>query len=199
MEWLTNFINSLQDILVGLGILGVVLACFLMFCDSIVPFMPISVMLTILFYVYGNFWGLVIGYVFTCLGCFVSYELCSRYLTKFIEKVIMPKLGEKKRTVLERLIHKISRFSTSTLTIALAIPFTPCSPMNVAAGVTKIDRKKFYVSVIASKWVMVYFWGYIGTSLLESIHNPWILLKVAIVIAGAWGISKLLSKVLKFD
>ena len=199
MEWLANFINSLQDILVGLGVLGVLLACFLMFCDSIVPFMPISVMLTIIFYVYGNFWGLVIGYVFTCLGCFLSYELCSRYLTKFIEKIIIPRLGEKKRTGLERIINKISRFSTSTLTIVLAIPFTPCSPMNVAAGVTKIDRKKFYVSVIASKWVMVYFWGYIGSSLLESIHNPWILLKVAVVVAAAWGISKLLGKVLKFD
>ena len=199
MEFLTNFINSLQDILTGMGVLGVGLACLLMFCDSIVPFMPISVLLTILFYVYGNFWGLVIGYVFTCLGCFVSYELCSRYLTKFIEKVIFPRLGEKKRTGLEKLMKKISRFSASTLTIMMAIPFTPCSPLNVAAGIIKYDRKKFYVSVIASKWVMVYFWGYIGTSLLESINNPLVLVRVAIILVAAWGISKLLGKVMRFD
>ena len=41
---------------------------------------------------------------------------------------------------------------------------------------------------------MVYFWGYIGTSLIESIKNPVILLKVGIIVLIMYIISKIVNK-----
>ena len=199
IEMLQNFINSLHDILAGLGWIGILAACALMFFESIVPFMPISVFITVIFYTFGSWQGLIICYIFTCLGCMASYELCRRVFKKFIEKKIIPRLGEKKRAVLENFMKKTNKMTVSSLTILLTIPFTPCSPVNVAAGITDVDRKKFYLAVVISKIFMVYFWGYIGTSLLESINNPYIIVKVVIILIISWILSKILNKVFKFD
>ena len=44
---------------------------------------------------------------------------------------------------------------------------------------------------------MVYFWGYIGTSLLESLTDITILIKIAILLIGSFIISRLIEKKLK--
>jgi len=199
MEFLQNFINSLHDILGNLGTVGIIAACALMFFESIVPFMPLSVFITVIFYTFGSFKGVLICYIFTCLGCITSYELCRKIFKKFIENKIIPRLGENKRVVLEKFMKKTGKLSTSSLTVLLAIPFTPCSPVNVAAGITDVDKKRFYTAIIVSKLFMVYFWGYIGTSLLESLNNPFIIIKVVIILVISWLLSKILGNVLKFD
>ena len=66
--WLTNFLMSI-------GIWGYVLSCFLILIESIIPVLPLSVFITLLFYKFGPFIGFIISYVFTILGCIMSYKL----------------------------------------------------------------------------------------------------------------------------
>ena len=64
--WLTNFLMSI-------GMWGYFLSCFLILIESIVPILPLSVFITLLFYKFGSLLGFLISYVFTVLGCFLSY------------------------------------------------------------------------------------------------------------------------------
>ena len=63
--WLTNFLLSI-------GMWGYVLSCFLILIESIVPALPLSIFITLLFYKFGVFIGFIISYVFTILGCILS-------------------------------------------------------------------------------------------------------------------------------
>ena len=53
---------------------------------------------------------------------------------------------------------------------------------NIAAGLTKMDFKKYFISLLIGKISLVYFWGFVGTSFIESISNPKILIKIFILL-----------------
>ena len=75
--WLTNFLMSI-------GIWGYVLSCILILFESMLPILPLSVFITILFYKLGSFIGFIISYIFTVLGCLISYSIFSTKLKKNI-------------------------------------------------------------------------------------------------------------------
>ena len=68
---------------------------------------------------------------------------------------------------------------------------------NVSKHLSKIDIKKFFIAIVLGKIIMVYFWGYIGTSLLESLTDITIIFKIAILLVVAFLASKLVEKKLK--
>jgi uncharacterized membrane protein YdjX (TVP38/TMEM64 family) len=59
--------------------------------------------------------------------------------------------------------------------------------------------KKYLVSVLIGKLSIIYFWGYIGTSLIESIKDPTILLEVVVLMGIAYIISRLIQKYLNMN
>ena len=52
---------------------------------------------------------------------------------------------------------------------------------------------------IIGKIFLVYFWGFVGVSLIESIKNPIYLVRVGILLAIAYVISKIVSKKFKIE
>lgn len=101
-------------------------------------------------------------------------------------------IKDKKR--LNTLMEKFSNISLGNLTILMAIPFTPAFLINIGAGLSNMDFKKYFVSLLIGKVSLVYFWGYVSTSLLESIKNPIILLRIGIIVVIAYLLSKLVTK-----
>ena len=82
----------------------------------------------------------------------------------------------------------------SHLVILIALPFTPAFLINIAAGLSKIKAEKFFLSIIIGKLVMVYFWGYIGTSIIESLTDITILIRVVILLTVTYLISRMVEK-----
>mgnify|MGYP003312735235 CR=1 FL=1 len=82
--WLTNFLMSL-------GILGYLLSCFLIVIESIIPVLPLSVFITILFYKYGYIIGFISSYICTILGCIISYSIFNGKLNIKFQKYISDK------------------------------------------------------------------------------------------------------------
>ncbi len=62
-----------------------------------------------------------------------------------------------------------------------------------------MPRKKFITAMMIGKLTMVYFWGYIGTTLIECLTHPVYLVKVLLLLVGALVISKVVNKCLKLD
>ena len=88
----------------------------------------------------------------------------------------------------------IKRVSFPELVTIIAIPFTPAFLINIAAGMAKMPTKKFILAIMIGKISLVLFWGFIGTSLIESLKNPIIMFKIAIIVLISYIISYLVNK-----
>lgn len=93
----------------------------------------------------------------------------------------------------------VDNISLSGLAVLVAIPFTPASVVNAAAGLSNMPRKKFLSAIMIGKLTMVYFWGYIGTTLIECLTHPVYLVKIILLLLGALILSKFVNKFFKLD
>ena len=91
----------------------------------------------------------------------------------------------------------ISNISFSKLVIIMAIPFTPAFSVNIGAGLSKIKNKKFLIACIIAKISIVYFWGFVGTTFVESISDITVIFKLVIILLIAFMLSKFVIN--KFD
>lgn len=189
-EIIDSFVSNGTSWLLTFGpIAGVIL----IMVESILPVLPLSVFITLNIVSYGNFLGFLISWLATIVGCMCSFFLFRRFFQNKLYRFINKKDSEQ----LKKIMKAISTISFSNLVVLIALPFSPAFLINIAAGLSKIKTEKFFMAIILGKMVMVYFWGYIGTSLLESLTDITILIKVAILLIGSFLMSKLIEKKLK--
>lgn len=192
-EVLNNLYNSIMTIINSSAFYGPLFACLLIFFESLLPVMPLFIFFTIIFVAYGYVLGFIVSYVLTTLGCFVSFYICRKYLKKVFEK----KVRKNKR--FDKMMQKMDKFNINYLVILISIPFTPAFLVNIAAALSNMSFKKFFIGVMIGKVVLVSFWGFIGTSLLESLRNPLIMIIIILMLTVAFIISKIVSKKLDIE
>ena len=165
----------------------------IVFIESIFPIVPLAVPIALNLIAFGNVAGFIISYVATIFGCLASYMIFY-YLseTKPIKKIL-----SNKKFKIDSLTNTIKNISLSRLTVISSIPFTPAFLINIVAGLTKLPKRKFIISTIVSKIFLVYFWGFIGKSLLESFTDIKTITTIVIFLIIFYIISKILEK--KFD
>ena len=73
-----NISDFLETFLLSLGVFAPILACFLIVIESILPVLPLCVFITINFYFFGKFVGFLLSWIFTCIGCYLSYVLVKK-------------------------------------------------------------------------------------------------------------------------
>lgn len=185
-----DFIMSTID---ALGVYGPVLGCFFILLESIIPPLPLFVFITINFIAFGKVLGFIISWIFTCLGCLLSYYLVKKFLRNWVVKKI------KNIKLLTDCMHYIENLSLAKVTVILSIPFTPAFMMNIAAGIVNMDAKKYTIAILISKIFLVYFWGIIGTGLVESLKNPSSIITVVVMMVLAYLISYIIKKAFKID
>lgn len=192
-EFLNNVYNLIINIINSSSIFGPLLACLLIFFESILPVLPLFVFITIIFISYGYIIGFILSYILTILGCFFSFYLCRTFLSNFFNNKI------RKIKEFDKLMKKIDKMQLSSLVLLIAIPFTPAFIVNIAAAFSKISFKKFAISIILGKIATVFFWGFIGTSLIESLKNPKISIAICVMLLISYLSSKYVTKKLKID
>ena len=185
-DWLMNLINNI-------GSLNIFLTCILIMLDSIIPPLPLALFVTILFTIYGPLLGFLISWISTIIGCLLSFYLFQTVFKKIVDKYI------RKYEFANKLLKIVDKMTFSNLVLLIAIPFTPAFAINIVAGISEMSIKKFLPAIVLGKTFMVFFWGYIGTSLLESIKNPLILIKVLAMLLTAYLVSKIVNKKFKLD
>jgi uncharacterized membrane protein YdjX (TVP38/TMEM64 family) len=188
MEKLSDFIYNIINMI---GVYGPILACVLILFESIIPIMPLALFITINFLAFGNFIGFIISWVFTVLGCIMSFILFRKGVQGWFQKLT------EDRVKLNNLMIKFNNISLTELTLIIAIPFTPAFLVNIAAGLSKMPKRKFIVALLIGKLSIVYFWGYIGTSLVESLKNPVVLIKLVIIMILTYVVSLIVKKITK--
>ena len=192
-EVFSNFYNFIMNTIDAMGVYGPLLGSLFIVLESIIPPLPLFVFITINFLAFGYVMGFIISCVCTIIGCVISYFLVKKLLRNFVVKKI------KNVDLLNRCMHYIENMSLTKITVILAIPFTPAFMMNIAAGLVNMNFKKFFIAILISKIFLVYFWGFVGTSLVESFQNPSSLITVVVMMLLAYGMSLIIKKVFKVN
>lgn len=188
LEALNELINNLLNLL---GSWGALLGCVFILFESIIPMLPLSLFITLNFMTFGSIIGFIISWIFTVLGCMMSYYL-------FKSAVSEKRLSKfKENNTLKKVINVIENMNFTSLVTLIAIPFTPAFAVNIAAGICRVPKRKFLLALMLGKISLVYFWGYVGVSLIEALKNPLILIKIAVLVLIVYIISLVLSKKLK--
>lgn len=187
VDWFIEVITSyLQQFGIPFGILLIIL-------ESIIPILPLGVFVAFNMMAFGNFLGFLISWTSTCVGCILSYFIFSKLFSKYL-------LGSmSKRRKLDKVVDAIRNIKFSKLVLIIALPFTPAFLVNIACGLTNVSFKKFLYSVLIGKLSIVYFWGYIGKSLLESITDINTIIRLCVLLGVTYLISKLINKKLNIE
>ena len=178
----------------GLGVWGPIVGCFFILIESMIPVLPLFVFITLNFLAFGNIFGFIISWIFTCIGCFISFLLFRCKVQTWLFKRI-----KKKGIISEHTIDVITNLKFEELTTIIAISFTPAFLVNIAAGLSKMSYKKFLGALLIGKVFLVYFWGFVGVSLIDSIKNPIYLVRVLVLMAIAYILSRIISRKFKIE
>lgn len=181
--WLTNFLLSI-------GLWGYLLSCILIILESFIPILPLFVFVTLLFYKFGVILGFIISYICTIIGCIISYKIFNGKLRLKFDKFLVKKNNDK----LNKIKNSIKNIKFVNLCLIIALPFTPSFIVNVAAGLSDMNRRKYIIALLVGKAFLVIFWGFVGTSLINSFRNPLNLLYILLLLVGCFVVSKLVSK-----
>lgn len=188
-----GFYNFIMDTIDAMGVYGPILGSLFIVLESIIPPLPLFVFITINFIAFGKILGFIISWICTIIGCLISYFLVKKFLRNFVVRKI------KNIDLLTRCMNYIENLSLTKVTVILSIPFTPAFMMNIAAGLVGMNFKKFFIAILISKVFLVYFWGVVGTGLVESFQNPSSLITVVVIILLAYLVSLVIKKVFKIN
>ena len=146
-----NFIDKIIVFIQNMGIYSPILACFFIMIESILPFLPLGFFITINFMTFGYLLGFIISWIFTIIGCMISFYIFRKGFNNKFTLLI------KNRKLLENTMYKINNLKLSNIILIIAIPFTPAFMINVAAGLSNISTKKYLIALIIGKISLVFF------------------------------------------
>ena len=169
---------------------GILFGMLLIMIESFIPALPLSVFIALNTHTFGLLPGILMSWVSTCIGCYISYWIFYYVSNNIIYKY----LSKKTRNKIDKAVDKFQNISLANLTVIITLPFTPAFLINILAGVSGMSKKKYIVAVVIGKIFMVSFWGYIGKSFVESMTDISAIIVMSIMIIIAYALSKLIGK-----
>lgn len=169
---------------------GILFGMLLIMIESFIPALPLSVFIALNTHTFGLLPGILMSWVSTCIGCYISY-LIFYYVSN---NIIYKYLSKKTRNKIDKAVDKFQNISLANLTVIITLPFTPAFLINILAGVSRMSKKKYIVALLIGKIFMVSFWGYIGKSFVESMTDISAIIVMSIMIIIAYALSKLIGK-----
>lgn len=192
---LISFVHQLgtlefwQTLLDGFGDLGSLAPIFLAMVESFFPPLPLIAIVALNVAAHGGLFGFVYSWVGVMLGGTLMFLFWRRVLKQFFWKFAS------RSQKLEKAEQWVSRFDVSSLFMLSVLPFTPSSFMHFAFGISDFDEKRYLITMLLGKGVMVAMMALFGQSLVSSMKNP-VYLVLAVVIWGAmyWGSKRFCKK-----
>ena len=179
---ITDFINNV-------GIFAPIISSILIVLEAIVPFLPLALFVTFNFYYFGHFLGFLISWIMTCIGGYIIFKFWRYKVKDWLDGKVKPK----EKSKVANLRDKLNALSLEKLVLLITLPFAPAFLINMVAGLSNIPEKRFITALIIGKVFMVYFWGFVGTSLIDSFSNPYYLIRIVILMIVAFAISRLVK------
>lgn len=192
---LISFVHQLgtlefwQTLLESFGDLGPLAPIFLAMVESFFPPLPLIAIVALNVAAHGGLFGFVYSWVGVMLGGTLMFLFWRRVLKQFFWKFAS------RSQKLEKAEQWVSRFDVSSLFMLSVLPFTPSSFMHFAFGISDFDEKRYLITMLLGKGVMVAMMALFGQSLVRSMKNPvYLVLAVVIWSAMYWGSKRFCKK-----
>ena len=190
MAWLHQLgtLEFWQNLLEGFGNLGPIAPIFLAMVESFFPPLPLIAIVALNVAAHGGFFGFAYSWIGVMLGGTIMFLLWRRVVKRFFWKIAS------RSQKLEKAERWVSRFDTASLFMLSVLPFTPSSFMHFAFGISDFDEKRYLITMLLGKGVMVAMMALFGQSLVSSMKNPVYLIFAIVIWAGMYWVSKQFCK-----
>ena len=191
---LISFVHQLgtlefwQTLLDSFGDLGPLAPIFLAMVESFFPPLPLIAIVALNVAAHGGLFGFVYSWVGVMLGGTLMFLFWRRVLKQFFWKFAS------RSQKLEKAEQWVSRFDVSSLFMLSVLPFTPSSFMHFAFGISDFDEKRYLITMLLGKGVMVAMMALFGQSLVSSMKNPVYLVLAAVIWGAMYWASKRFCK-----
>ena len=177
-----------ETLLEGFGDLGPLAPITLAMVESFFPPLPLIAIVALNVAAHGGFLGFAYSWIGVLLGGTLMFLLWRRVVKRFFWKVASR--SEK----LEKAQRWVSRLDVASLFMLSVLPFTPTSFMHFAFGISDFDEKRYLITILLGKGVMVAMMALFGQSLVSSLKNPVYLILAVVLWGGMYWASKQFCK-----
>ena len=177
-----------EALLVGFEGLGPLVPILLAMVESFFPPLPLIAIVALNVAAHGGLLGFVYSWAGVMLGGTVMFLLWRRVVKRFFWKFA------RRSAKLQKAEQWVSRFDTASLFMLSLLPFTPSSFMHFAFGISDFDEKRYLVTMLLGKGVMIAMMAVFGQSLVSSLKNPVYLVLAILLWAGMYWVSKKFCK-----
>lgn len=177
-----------QTLLDRFGDLGPLAPITLAVVESFFPPLPLIAIVALNVGAHGGILGFLYSWIGVALGGTLMFLLWRRIVKRYFWKIAgrWPKL--------EKAQQWVNHFDTSSLFMLMLLPFAPSSFMHLAFGISDFDEKRYLLTLLAGKAVMVAMMALFGQSLLSSLKNPVYLILAIAIWAGMYWVSRKFCK-----
>lgn len=190
MTWLhqlgtLEFWETLLDSFGGLGPLAPITLAMV---ESFFPPLPLVAIVALNVAAHGGLFGFLYSWIGVALGGSIMFLLWRRVVKRYFWKIAS------RSSKLERAQQWVNRFDTSSLFMLTLLPFTPSSFMHLAFGISDFDEKRYLITMLLGKGVMMAMMAIFGQSLVSSMRNPVYLILAVVLWGGMYFVSKKFCK-----
>jgi uncharacterized membrane protein YdjX (TVP38/TMEM64 family) len=190
MTWLHQLstLEFWETLLDSFGDLGPLAPITLAMVESFFPPLPLVAIVALNVAAHGGLLGFLYSWIGVALGGSIMFLLWRRVVKRYFWKIASrsPKL--------ERAQQWVNRFDTSSLFMLTLLPFTPSSFMHLAFGISDFDEKRYLITMLLGKGVMMAMMAIFGQSLVSSMRNPVYLILAVVLWGGMYFVSKKFCK-----
>lgn len=190
MAWLHQLgtLDYWQTLFDSFGDLGPLAPIGLAMVESLFPPLPLIAIVALNVAAHGGVPGFLYSWLGVALGGSIMFLFWRRLVKCYFWKLARrwPKL--------EKAQQWVNHFDTSSLFMLTLLPFTPSSFMHLAFGISDFDEKRYLVTMLLGKGVMVAMMALFGQSLVSSMKNPVYLVLAILLWAAMYWVSKRFCK-----
>ena len=190
MTWLHQLstLEFWETLLDSFGDLGPLAPITLALVESFFPPLPLVAIVALNVAAHGGLFGFLYSWIGVALGGSIMFLLWRRVVKRYFWKIASrsPKL--------EKAQQWVNRFDTSSLFMLTLLPFTPSSFMHLAFGISDFDEKRYLITMLLGKGVMMAMMSIFGQSLVSSMRNPVYLILAVVLWGGMYFVSKKFCK-----
>lgn len=170
------------------GDLGPLAPIGLAMVESFFPPLPLIAIVALNVGAHGGLLGFLYSWIGVALGGTLMFLFWRRIVKQHFWKLASrwPKL--------EKAQQWVSHFDTSSLFMLTLLPFTPSSFMHLAFGISDFDERRYLITMLLGKGVMVAMMAVFGQSLVSSMKNPFYLILAVALWAAMYAVSKCFCK-----
>ena len=190
MAWLHQLgtLDYWQTLFDSFGDLGPLAPIGLAMVESFFPPLPLIAIVALNVAAHGGVPGFLYSWLGVALGGSIMFLFWRRLVKCYFWKLARrwPKL--------EKAQQWVNHFDTSSLFMLTLLPFTPSSFMHLAFGISDFDEKRYLITMLLGKGVMVAMMAVFGQSLVSSMKNPLYLVLAVGLWAAMYAVSKRFCK-----